>query len=174
MRYSLDGPASPDGPLRPARRRPWGTLLTPRHDACVARSSPVFAFRPEEQRRRATSALAPGIGFSVLGVLSSPSDPKTSEDGPPLCLLLISASESLTSCLRAPSATGPKVVSPTVAHRSLGPAFGRGAASTPWAPSTPRSATLRAGRRDGGQRSTVRVHLQKSCSLVEEAKFSCS
>ena len=155
VRYSSERPTTPGGPLHPGRRRPRGLLTTPYHDAGVARSSPVFAFRPEEQRRRATSAL----DFSVLGVLSSPSDPKTSEDGPPPYLLLASASESLTSCLRAPSATGPKVVYPTVAPRSLGPIFGRGVASTPWAPSASRSATLRAGRRDGSRQSTVRVHL---------------
>ena len=123
-------PTTPGGPLRPDRRRPWGPLTTPRQDACVARSSPVFVFRPEDPR-----------------------------DGPSQRLLLTSASLLLTSCLRAPSATGPKVVSPTVAPRSLGPIFGRGATSTPWAPSASRSATLRAGRRDGSRRSTVRVHL---------------
>ena len=119
VRYSSERPTTPGGPLHPGRRRPRGLLTTPYHNAGVARSSPVFAFRPEEQRRRATSALAPGIGFSVLGVLSSPSDLKTSEDGPPPCLLLASASESLTSYLRAPSATGPKVVSPTHAYLPL-------------------------------------------------------
>ena len=150
VRYSSERPTTPGGPLHPGRRRPRGLLTTPYLDAGIAQSSPVFAFRPEEQRRRATSALAPGIGFSVLGVLSSPSDLKTSEDGPPPCLLLASASESLTSCLRTPSATRPKVVSPTVAPRSLGPIFGKGGASTLWAPWASRSATLRAGRRDGG------------------------
>jgi len=65
-----------------------GPLTTPRQDACVARSSPVFVFRPEDPR-----------------------------DGPSPCLLLTSASLLLTSCLRAPSATGPKVVSPT--HRKI-------------------------------------------------------
>ena len=99
VRYSSERPTTPGSPLHPGRRRPRGLLTTPYHDAGVAWSSPVFAFRPEEQRRQATSALAPGIGFSVLGVLSSPSDPKTSEDGPPPCLLLASASESLTSYL---------------------------------------------------------------------------
>jgi len=107
-----------------------GPLTTPRQDACVARSSPVFVFRPEDPR-----------------------------DGPSPRLLLTLASLLLTSCLHAPSATGPKVVSPTVAPRSLGPIFGRGAASTPWAPSASRSATLRAGRCDSSRRSTVRVHL---------------
>jgi len=107
-----------------------GPLTTLRQDACVAWSSPVFVFRPEDPR-----------------------------DGPSPCLLLTSASLLLTSCLRAPSATGPKVVSPTVAPRSLGPIFGRGATSTPWAPSASRSATLRARRRNGSRRSTVRVHL---------------
>jgi len=61
-----------------------GPLTTPRQDACVARSSPVFVFRPEDPR-----------------------------DGPSPRLLLTSASLLLTSCLRVPSATGPKVVSPT-------------------------------------------------------------
>jgi len=65
-----------------------GPLTTPRQDACVARSSPVFVFRPEDPR-----------------------------DGPSPRLLLTSASLLLTSCLRAPSATGPKVVSPT--HRKI-------------------------------------------------------
>ena len=46
--------------------------------------------------------------------VSSSSDPKIHEDGPSPRLLLTSASLFLTSCLRAPSATGPKVVSPTV------------------------------------------------------------
>ena len=119
VRYSSEKPTTPGGPLHPSRRRPRGLLTTRYHDAGVARSSPVFALRPEEQRRRATSALVPGIGFSVLGVLSSPSEPKTSEDGPHPRLLLVSASESLTSCLRAPSATGPKVVSPTVSQPDL-------------------------------------------------------
>ena len=63
-----------------------GPLTTPRQDACVARSSPVFVFRPEDPR-----------------------------NGPSPHLLLTSASLLLTSCLPAPSATGPKVVSPTVA-----------------------------------------------------------
>ena len=63
--------------------------------------------------------------------------------------------------LRAPSATGPKVVSPTVAPQSLGPNLERGAASTPWTRSVSRSATLRAGRHDSSWRSTVRVNLQK-------------
>ena len=134
VRYSSEEPTTPGGPLRPDRRRPWGptdhSLTTPRQDACVARSSPIFVFRPEDPR-----------------------------DGPSPRLLLTSASLLLTSCLRAPSATGPKVVSPIVAPRSLGPIFGRGAASTPWAPLASRSATLRAGRRDGSRRSTVRVHL---------------
>ena len=84
---------------------------------------------------------------------------------------LLLTSVFLTSCLRAPSATGPKVVSPTVAPRSLGPIFERGVASTLWAPLASRSATLQAGRRDGSQRSTVRAHLRKSCTPVEEAKF---
>ena len=102
--------------------------------------------------------------------LSSHSKPKNSEDGPPPRLLLASASVLLVSCLRAPSATGPKVVSPTIAPQSLSPISRRGGASTLCAPWASQSATLRAGRRDGDQRSTVRVHLQKSCSLAEEAK----
>ena len=76
----------------------------------------------------------------------------------------------LAPCLREPSANGPKVVSPTVAPRSLGPILERGAASTPWTPSASRSATLRAGRRDGSWRITVRVNLQ-NCSVVEEGKI---
>ena len=51
--------------------------------------------------------------------VSSSSDPKIHEDGPSPCLLLTSASLFLTSCLRAPSATGPKVVSPTVSTRQI-------------------------------------------------------
>ena len=39
--------------------------------------------------------------------------------------------------LRVPSASRPKVVSPTVAPRSLGPSLGRGVASTSWAPPAP-------------------------------------
>ena len=69
VRYSSEKPTTPGGPLHPGRRRPRGLLTTPNHDAGVARSSIVFAFRPEEQRRRATFALAPSIGFSVLGCL---------------------------------------------------------------------------------------------------------
>ena len=103
--------------------------------------------------------------------LSSRSVPKNSEDCPPPRLLLPLASVILVSCLRAPSATGPKVVSPTIAPRSLGPISRRGGALTLWAPWASQSAALRAGRRDGDQRSTVRVHLQKSCSLAEEAKI---
>ena len=91
---------------------------------------------------------------------SSSSDPKTSEGGNLLCSLPL-ASMFLLPCLRAPSATGPKVVSPTVASRSLGPNLERGAASNPWTRSASRSATLRAGRRDSSWRSTVRVNLQK-------------
>jgi len=45
--------------------------------------------------------------------LSSRSVPKNSEDCPPPRLLLASASVLLVSCLRAPSATGPKVIPPT-------------------------------------------------------------
>ena len=70
VRYSSEGPTTPGGPLRPDWRRPWGPLIT-RHDACVARSSHVFFFRPEDPRRRAISALALGIGFIVPDVLSS-------------------------------------------------------------------------------------------------------
>ena len=133
VRYSSEGPTTPGGPLRPDRRRPWGPTdhsssrhlcrpvfvclhlltrrptrraisapqlqaalfdlidedcggprITPRHDASVARSPPVFVFRPEDPR-----------------------------DGPSPRLLLTSASLLLMSCLRSPSATGPKVVSPT-------------------------------------------------------------
>ena len=76
---------------------------------------------------------------------SSSSYPKTGEDGYLLRSRLSLASVFLPSCLRAPSATGPKVVSPTVAPRSLGPIFGRGTASTPWAPSASRSATFGLG-----------------------------
>ena len=76
--------------------------------------------------------------------------------------------------LRVPSASRPKVVSPTVAPRSLGPIFERGVASTLWAPSASRSATLRAGRRDGGPRSTVRAHLQKIVLSSRKQNFSCS
>ena len=100
-----------------------------------------------------TTLVSPGLR------VSSSSDPKIHEDGPSPHLLLASASLFLMSCLRASSATNPKVVSPIVAPQSLGPIFRRGAASTPWAPSASRSATLRAGRRDGSRRSTVRVHL---------------
>ena len=95
-------------------------LMTPRPDGCVAGSSRIFILPPEDKRRWM-----------------------------PLHSLLALASTRTPSGLRGPSASDPKVVSLTVAPRSLGPAFGRGAASTPWAPSAPRSATLRAGRRDG-------------------------
>ena len=91
---------------------------------------------------------------------SSSFDLKTSEGGNLLCSLPL-ASMFLLPCLRAPSATGPKVVSPTIAPRSLGPNLERGAASTPWTRSASRSATLRAGRRDSSWRSAVRVNLQK-------------
>jgi len=46
-------------------------LITPRPDGCVARSSRVFVFRPEDPRRWAISALALDIGFIVPDVLSS-------------------------------------------------------------------------------------------------------
>ena len=91
---------------------------------------------------------------------SSSSDPKKSEGGNLLCSLPL-VSMFLLPCLRAPSATGPKVVSPTVAPRSLGPNLERGVASTLWTRSASRSATLRAGRRDSSWQSTVRVSLQK-------------
>ena len=91
---------------------------------------------------------------------SSSSHPKTREGGNLLCSLTL-ASMFLLISLRAPSATGPKVVSPTVAPRSLGPNLERGAASTPWTRSAFRSATLRARRRDSSWRSAVRVNLQK-------------
>ena len=63
--------------------------------------------------------------FASLGLrVSSAYRPNTSEDGHPLCSLLALASVHMPSCLRAPSVTGPKVVSPTVAPRSLGPILG--------------------------------------------------
>ena len=48
VRYSSERPTTPGGPLHPGRRRPRGLLTTPYHDASVARSSPIFTFRPEE------------------------------------------------------------------------------------------------------------------------------
>ena len=79
VRYSSVKPTTLGGPLHPDRRRPRGLRTT--RDADVAWSSPDFTFHPEEKRRLSTSALAPGVGFSALGVLSSPSYPKPSEDG---------------------------------------------------------------------------------------------
>ena len=107
-------------------------LITPRLDGYVARSSRIFVLPPEDQRRWASSTFAPGVGFNAYAIWSSRTFGVRSEGG-----------------------------FPTVAPRSLGPIFGRGAALTPWAPSAPRSATLRAGRRDGVRRSTVHVTLQK-------------
>jgi len=60
-----------------------------------------------------TTLVSPGLR------VSSSSDPKIHEDGPSPHLLLTSASLFLTSCFRAPSATGPKVVSPIDASRAL-------------------------------------------------------
>ena len=48
VRYSSERPTTLGGPLHPDRRRPRGLPTTPYHDAGIARSSPVFAFRPEE------------------------------------------------------------------------------------------------------------------------------
>jgi len=130
VRYSSEGPTTPGGPLRPDRRRPWGPTD---HFSSGRLCRPVFT------------------------CLRLPTRGPTRRASPRL--LLTSASLLLTSCLRAPSATGPKVVSPIEAPRSLGPIFGRGASSTPWALSASQSATLRAGRHDGSRRSTVCVHL---------------
>ena len=71
VRYSSERPTTPGGRLHPGRRRPRGLLTIPNHDAGVA-----------------------GLR------LSSRSDPKNIEDGPPLHLLLASASVFLVSCLR--------------------------------------------------------------------------
>ena len=51
-----------------------------------------------EQRRRNTSAIAPGVSFSVPGAASSLPDPKTREDGSPYagCWLRL-ALDSLSS-----------------------------------------------------------------------------
>ena len=165
VRYSSDGPRY--------FRQPSSCRSSSSRTSKTPLPSPtrlhVILGRPDEDPGVLRSPFASMIAQSCLCV-SSASVPKTSEESASLALALV----HVWSCPRAPSATGPKVVSPTVAPRSLGSIFGRGRASTLWAPSTSRSATLRAGRRDGGQRSTVHVHRQKSCTLVEEAKFSCS
>ena len=116
-------------------------LITPRPDDCVARSSRIFVLPPEDQRRWMSSTFAPGVGFNAYAIWSSRTFGVRSEGG-----------------------------FPTVAPRSLGPIFGRGAALTPWAPSAPRSATLWAGRRDGVRRSTVRVTLQKMLYFRRRSK----
>jgi len=56
-------------------------------------------------------------------------------------------------------------VSPTVAPRSLIPIFERGVALTLWRPQRPEALD------SGSQRSTVRAHLRKSCTPIEEAKI---
>ena len=83
VRYSSDWPALPDGPLRPARRRSWDPLITPRPDACVARSSRIFILPPEDQRRWMSSTFAPGVGFNAYAVWSSRTFGVRSEGGVP-------------------------------------------------------------------------------------------
>ena len=172
MRHSSDRPTTPASPLRPSRRGPRGPSLTPRRFL----HRPVFARLRLPTRKRARAMWL--VAHSAVTLPStSPReslsyDPKTSEGGNILCTLPRSSRifvilpederrrESLVftpdvgfnilaPCLREPSANGPKVVSPTVAPRSLGPILERGAASTPWTLSASRSATLRAGHRDG-------------------------
>jgi len=81
---------------RPDRRRPWGSTD---HFSSGRLCRPVFT------------------------CLRLPTRGPTRRASP--CLLLTSASLLLTSCLRAPSATGPKVVSPTLctARKLLGPSM---------------------------------------------------
>jgi hypothetical protein len=172
VRHSSDGPTTPDSPLRPSRRGPRGMLLTPRRFS----HCPVFArlWLPTRRQARAMWLIAhSAVTLPSTGPRESSSyDPKTSEGGNVQCTLPRSSRvfvflpgderrrEShlftpdvgfniLAPCLREPSANGPKVVSPIVAPRSLGPILERGASSTPWTPSASRIATLRAGRRDG-------------------------
>ena len=89
-------PTTPGGPLRPDRRRPWGSTD---HFSSGRLCRPVFT------------------------CLRLPTRGPTRRASP--CLLLTSASLLLTSCLRAPSATGQKVVSPTLctARKLLGPSM---------------------------------------------------
>ena len=99
-------------------------------DARIVWSSRVFGFRPEDKRMRESSMFTP-VGFNVFAALSSRTFGDRTEGGVPNS----SPSEPRSD-------------------------FRRDVASISWAPSAPRSATLRAGRRDGSRQSTVRVDLQ--------------
>jgi len=68
---------------------------------------------------------------------------QTTEDLHVLRSSLASTREPLG--LRVPSVSRPKVVSPTVAPRILGPRLGRGVASTSWAPPAPEAPPFRLG-----------------------------
>ena len=118
VQYSSEGPTTLGGPLRSDRRRPWGPTD---HSSSGRLCRPVFACLRLPTRgptRRAISALALDFGFIAPDVLSSRAFGDRPEGGVP-----------------------------NSSPRSLGPIFGRGAASIPWAPSASRSATLRAVRR---------------------------
>jgi len=107
-------------------------LITPRPDGCVARSSRIIVLPPEDQRRWMSSTFAPGVGFNAYAVWSSRTFGVRFEDGVPNS---------------SPSEPRPDLRE----GRGFDPV---GAVSA-------QSATLRAGRRDGVRRSTVRVTLQK-------------
>ena len=68
--------------LRRIRRSSW-TRCQVLYETRVTKSSPLSVFLIVEQRRWNTSAIAPGVSFSVPGALSSLPDPKTREDGSP-------------------------------------------------------------------------------------------
>ena len=128
--YNSEGPTTLGGPLRPDRRRPWGPTD---HSSSGRLCRPVFACLRLTNRgptRRAISALALDIGFIAPDVLSLRAFGDRPEGGVPN-----SSPSEPRSDLRE----------------------GRGFDSLGTAAS--RSATLRAGRRDGSRRSTVRVHL---------------
>ena len=86
--------------------------------------------RPAEGPSVLRSPFALMLVLSHLRV-SSVACPKSSEGWHYLRSALAPA--HVRSGLRAPSATGPKVVSPTVAPQSLGSIFRKGVASTLWA-----------------------------------------
>ena len=121
---------------------------------------------PSAKRPKATISLASmhGLVFACLRLPGRGLD----EDHH----ILLSFLALNRTCLRVPSETRLKVVSPTVAPRSLGPNLREGHGFDLVGAGGARSATLQAGRRSGDWRSTVRAVLQKMLHIfAEETKF---
>jgi len=74
--------------------------------------------------------------------------------------------------LRIPSASGPKVMSPTVAPQSLGPILGRGVASTSWALPAPEAPPFGLGAATVVGEAQSVPFCKKCYTFAEGAKIS--